>query len=251
MMIDHLYKIFEHWGNEIYCISDTHFSDYESFMLRKNARTLPDSVNSLVEYDNFLVKSINSTCGKNSTLIILGDVGNINCIKQLRARCKVLIKGNHDSGSTNYKREINEIKTFSEIPAEEREKIVNKAVAIMNDPEKIKDMSPAGCFRIKKEDNHLFDEVYEGPLFISKKILLTHEPVDFQFAFNIHGHDHSNRSYKDCKHLNVCCEHVNYKPVSLNRLIKEGTFGKIEDIHRHAIDDQAAKARARKQKQSY
>lgn len=38
----------------------------------------------------------------------------------------------------------------------------------------------------------LFSEIYAGPLFISDKILLSHEPVyGLNWCLNIHGHDHS------------------------------------------------------------
>ena len=46
---------------------------------------------------------------------------------------------------------------------------------------------------------------------------------------------------KDKNHLNVCAEHIDYTPISLTQLIKEGRFKDIEDIHRVTIDKQAAK----------
>ena len=52
----------------------------------------------------------------------------------------------------------------------------------------------------------LFSKVYAGPLFISDKILLSHEPVfGLTWCLNIHGHDHNNtEAYKDgCKHINL------------------------------------------------
>lgn len=85
-----------------------------------------------------------------------------------------------------------------------------------------------------------FDEVYEGILTIGPKIVLSHEPIDMRFCFNIHGHDHSGW-YKGENHLNVCAERINYTPVSLTKLIKEGIFKDVEDIHRTTIDEQAAR----------
>lgn len=70
----------------------------------------------------------------------------------------------------------------------------------------------------------LFDEVYSGPLFISDKILLSHEPVfGLSWCLNIHGHDHSNmEKYADgCKHLNVAANVCDYTPVNLGQLIKD------------------------------
>ena len=87
-----------------------------------------------------------------------------------------------------------------------------------------------------------FNEIYEGILIIGPKIVLSHEPIDMRFCFNIHGHDHSGW-FKDKNHLNVCAEHIDYTPISLTQLIKEGRFKDIEDIHRITIDKQAAKSK--------
>ena len=55
----------------------------------------------------------------------------------------------------------------------------------------------------KKDNNRLFDEVYEGPLMISDKVMLSHEPLRLpdNCIFNIHGHDHSNW-FNHRSHLN-------------------------------------------------
>lgn len=81
-----------------------------------------------------------------------------------------------------------------------------------------------------------FDEVYEGCLMISPKIILSHEPVNFPYAFNIHGHDHSSWYNKDEFHFNVCADHINYTPVNLPALIKDGYLKDVPDIHRVTID---------------
>lgn len=81
----------------------------------------------------------------------------------------------------------------------------------------------------------VFDEVYEGVLMISPKLVLSHEPIDFPFAFNIHGHDHSNW-YKGTNHLNVCAELIGYKPISLKSICTSGALKDIPDIHRVTID---------------
>ena len=109
---------------------------------------------------------------------------------------KILILGNHDKGKSNYQRTI-----------------------------------------INDIDNHLFDEIYEGIVTLNDKIILSHEPVTFPYAFNIHGHDHSNKiNANDGLHLNVCAENIDYAPISLNKLIKDGTFNNVPNIHRNAID---------------
>ena len=86
-----------------------------------------------------------------------------------------------------------------------------------------------------------FNEVYDGPLFIAPKILLSHEPVNgLPWCYNIHGHDHSNAEPFDigCYHLNLAANVCGYKPISLKQIIKEGFLSNIKDIHRTTIDKQ-------------
>ena len=87
--------------------------------------------------------------------------------------------------------------------------------------------------------NNLFNEIYRGPLFISPKILLSHEPVyGLSWCLNIHGHDHNNiEQYKDgCKHLNLAANVCNYTPANLGKLIRNGILSDIKDIHRQVIE---------------
>ena len=91
----------------------------------------------------------------------------------------------------------------------------------------------------KKDYKGLFDEIYDGPLLIAEKILLSHKPVyGLPWCLNIHGHDHSNiESYKEgCKHLNLAANVCGYTPVSLGKLIKGGILSDITSIHRITID---------------
>ena len=77
----------------------------------------------------------------------------------------------------------------------------------------------------KKDYKDIFDEIYDGPLFIAEKILLSHEPVSgLSWCLNIHGHDHSGiEDYAEgCKHLNLAANVCGYTPVSLGKLIKDG-----------------------------
>lgn len=92
-------------------------------------------------------------------------------------------------------------------------------------------------------------EVYNGPLFISDKLLLSHEPLhdDLNRWFNFHGHLH-NFSQIDNKPLHenyYCCSANlnNYQPVSLSDFIKhKGIFfdskglKNITSLHRQTID---------------
>ena len=80
------------------------------------------------------------------------------------------------------------------------------------------------------------DEVYEGALMISDKILLSHEPIEFPYALNIHGHDHSGLEKMKTPHLNVCAEHIDYTPISLKQIIEGGVLKSVSSIHRETID---------------
>jgi calcineurin-like phosphoesterase family protein len=94
----------------------------------------------------------------------------------------------------------------------------------------------------KTNYTEVFDEVYEGALIIGEKLILSHEPVDIPWLFNIHGHDHAGKPRKN--HLNVCSDVIGYKPLNFNRFLKEGHMSKIQTIHRETID----KATDRKKK---
>ena len=84
----------------------------------------------------------------------------------------------------------------------------------------------------------VFDEVYEGPLVIGKKLILSHEPVNVLWAANIHGHVHFQPYENDCVtgKMNLAANVCNYTPVSLGKLIKDGLLSNIVDIHRQTVD---------------
>ena len=86
-----------------------------------------------------------------------------------------------------------------------------------------------------------FHEVYNGPLFISDKILLSHEPVDLPFCFNFHGHCHGG-TRMDERHMNLAADVTNFTPVSLGSVIKTGILKNIPSIHRIAIEKQKRKS---------
>ena len=90
----------------------------------------------------------------------------------------------------------------------------------------------------------VFDEVYEGPLMIGEKLILSHEPIPgITWAVNLHGHDHQGKS-KDQYHYNFCADVIGYKPINLNQWLKQGHLSKIQSLHRTTID----KATDRKKK---
>ena len=89
----------------------------------------------------------------------------------------------------------------------------------------------------------VFDEVYSGPLWISQKLVLSHEQIwshcfesAMPIAFNIHGHDH-NKGNKETKYsLNLAQNVYGYVPLNLNQFIKSGKLKNIYDIHRITIN---------------
>lgn len=91
----------------------------------------------------------------------------------------------------------------------------------------------------RKNYTELFDEIYDGPLFISARILLSHEPVyGLPWCVNIHGHDHSMNDQEPLNgtHVNLAANVCGYRPVNLGKLIKDGLISEIPSIHRFTID---------------
>ena len=83
------------------------------------------------------------------------------------------------------------------------------------------------------------DEIYEGALIISEKLILSHEPLSFSYALNIHGHDHSNWAKdSEFQHVNVCSNIIGYTPITLDSIVKSGKVKMVESIHRLAIEKQ-------------
>ena len=235
-----LYSCFDHWRSDgsIYIYSDPHFADDEMKYLRKNYIG-----------DDEQVKRINSKIGKKDTIIFLGDIGNIDLVKKIRGY-KVLIKGNHDTGSANYRRQVRVINNITNEEVDNLDDRIFRAQILTYWQNKVVD---ARCGQasarsdVRIEDNHLFDEVYEGPLMISEKIILSHEPIkNINWALNIHGHDHSNVEVNDDYHLNLCAEHINYTPVCLKHIIESGVLKNIDSIHRITIDKATENKRKKK-----
>ena len=100
---------------------------------------------------------------------------------------------------------------------------------------------------------NIFDEIYTGPLMISEKIILSHEPLDINWAFNIHGHTHCVE-FNRPGHLCVCSDFINYTPVNFNQFIKSGRLKEIVQLHRITIDtatERKAKRIARQERKSF
>ena len=230
-MIAGLYKIFDHWHTTgtVWVYSDPHFGDTELETGIHNRPTAEEQV-----------KMINSKCGRADTLIILGDVGDVSYVRQLRAKHKVLIMGNHDAGRTNYERNTGHMCLLKSMCWTTKDVL---DLFHSTHPGYHVNITETEDSWVLFYDNQLFDEVYEGPLMIAEKLILSHESVDIPWAYNIHGHDHTGRK-SDKQHLNVCSDVINYTPINFNQFMKSGALAHIDTIHRETID----KAIVRKKK---
>ena len=243
MALPGLYQAFEEkWGKFQTChiISDTHFGDID---LKENIPNRPN--------DDDFIKLINSKVGRADIILHLGDVGDIECVRKLKAAYKVLIMGNHDAGRTNYERKIVKRIFDKEIHPDKAE-----VYAIMEQE------YPGWKICIKEDygfccpfmrwiayaDNMLFDEVYEGALIVGEKLVLSHEPVEIPWLYNIHGHIHDRRAGPRKNHLNVCSDVIDYEPINFNQFLKSGATAKVQTIHRQTIDAATEKAKKRRYK---
>jgi len=91
----------------------------------------------------------------------------------------------------------------------------------------------------RSDYQEIFTEIYTGPLFISDKILLSHEPVEgLNWCLNIHGHNHDSNVKNDMYHINLAANVCLYTPASLKSIIRSGALSDINTIHRLTIDKQ-------------
>lgn len=238
-MIEGLYQPFQHWGESgtTWIISDTHFND-------------PDLIHAYADRPSAeeQVKRINAKCGRADTLIILGDVGDISYVRQLRAKYKILVMGNHDSGASNYQRQIFRQKfdkgLFQKHEAlDEMKRLYPDCAYSISDSYDFLDNVP--CWEVSA-DNKMFDEVYSGVVVIGEKLMLSHEPIKgCDWCMNIHGHDHSRSHKNDIYHFNVNADVIGYEPINFNKFMKEGHLAHIVSIHRDTIDNATARAKKR------
>lgn len=101
----------------------------------------------------------------------------------------------------------------------------------------------------KNYENH-FNEIYDGPLFIRDKIVLSHERVELPFAINIHGHEHTqpfmeekelkryDETYKTYL-FNLAADAIDFKPKRLDEIVALTPLSSITSIHRMTIDNAA------------
>lgn len=99
-MITSLYDCFKHWSQNgrVMLFSDPHFNDENSIKFSNRWLSAED-----------MLANINTTCHKNDTLLLLGDVGDPEYLKRIKAKV-VLLAGNHDNVG-QYKEYVAELYT--------------------------------------------------------------------------------------------------------------------------------------------
>lgn len=116
-----------------------------------------------------------------------------------------------------------------------------------------------------------FREIYNGPLFISEKLLLSHEPIHGleEICFNIHGHVHNGepfrfRSYTEedanrahgfinldgiPTHMNLASDVVDYYPINLGEYIRKGILSYVKGIHGITIEEAVERKESKEKKE--
>ena len=239
-----LYEPFEKWyhGGTIWLLGDLHFqkdTEMETYFHWPSAEER--------------LSIINSKVTKNDTFICLGDVGDrLDLVSKIKCNYKVLITGNHDKGNANYQRRILECGIcYSEQEAKDILRHGNMhtlRIGNVNPDSYEKRVNIHGKeFFLFKTDNRLFDEVYDGPLFINNKIILSHERVELPYALNIHGHEHCSDFsvekqyvYEDDVYtsylINLASDVVNFIPQRLDKILEQFPLKYIESIHDITIE---------------
>lgn len=80
-----------------------------------------------------------------------------------------------------------------------------------------------------------FDEVYSGPIFINKWIILSHDPVPVSEHFiNIHGHLHGAKLDSE-RHFSVSANDIDYMPVTLDSFF--GIISNLPKVHQKFLNE--------------
>lgn len=216
-------EIFKNYST-IWIGSDTHFDEID----------LPNHPNG-----EELVKSINRQAGKKDLVILLGDVGDPSYLAKIKAD-KILLLGNHDKGVSNYERVIH-----TEYFEQQRYEALDEMKRLY--PNCHYSIDEYATHWEVKADNKLADFVFEGPVMLGEKLILSHEPIpSFYWALNLHGHDHTGSKETNLYHYNVALPVNNYKLTNLNQLLKSGPTAYIQSLHRDTIDTATQKSKRRK-----
>ena len=102
------------------------------------------------------------------------------------------------------------------------------------------------CYKVLLTGNHdagattyedVFDEVYNGPLFIADRILLSHEPIFGleDMCVNIHGHVHCETNIY-VNHINLAADNVGFELFNLGQAIKKGLLSFSKNYHKITLE---------------
>ena len=84
--------------------------------------------------------------------------------------------------------------------------------------------------------NDLFVEVFDAPVFVGRRCVLSHHPIPVEpGVVNIHGHTHGVSLASDL-HFNACPEHHNYTPLLFKKLELK-LIGKLEKPNRKFLQE--------------
>lgn len=231
---DYINKMWEDCQN-VWIISDVHFGCQD---MQEHFRHCTDEEK---------IKRINSVCGKTDCLIILGDLGNYHRVKDIRAKTKICLLGNHDTGAKKYKRKIYrkvydaDVYTLDEARAN-FEKIYLSKYWHISYYEGWDTCHAPFHYYIFTADDKMFDYVFQGVLTIGEKVILSHEHIAVPGMYNLHGHHHSPDWQDTPERMCLCMEKINYTPLNLKKLLTDGRLKNIESLHKQTIEK--AKARS-------
>lgn len=176
--------------NDIWFISDTHFSDPDMIARDRNGHRLRD-FDTVEEMDEFIVKRWNSVVSRGDKVYHLGDVGHGknrqsldrlgSLLKRLNGS-KRLIMGNHDERDVKfYRGHFTKVLSYRLFTERGREALVCTHIPLH-----------PGCLGGK----------YKGG------------------TLNVHGHMHAGDLH-DSRYLNVCAERVAYTPMHYDWLMEK------------------------------
>ena len=84
--------------------------------------------------------------------------------------------------------------------------------------------------------NDLFVEVFDAPVFVGRRCVLSHHPIPVEpGVVNIHGHTHQISLASEL-HFNACPEHHEYKPLAFKKLELK-LIGKLEKPNRRFLQE--------------
>ncbi len=200
-----LYSFCDKWfekGGAIWLFSDPHFNDLETYKLNPGRPATEE-----------LIRRINSKCGKKDTLICLGDVGDLEVIKKLKAGYKILIMGNHDTGKIKFKSVFNEVY--------EGPLIIRKDIILSHEEAPFK-----YAFNIHGHDHS------------ASKLLNT---MFKRYDSDLNTNDYITAQLDSIKvfgltEMNCCYEWLGFNLLNLNDLIKSGVLSSVPNIHRETIE---------------